>query len=102
MDLRIWESLSQKIEFKNVDYSYDNKDIVLKKCKLNFVKGKITGITGEFGSGKSTIVDLIMGFDFPNKGKIKIDNVNIENLDLNDYRKKLDIFLKTLFYLIQQ
>ena len=53
------------------------------------MKGKITGITGESGSGKSTIVDLIMGFDFPNKGKIKIDNVNIENLDLNDYRKKI-------------
>ncbi len=78
-----------KIEFKDVDYSYDNKNIVLKKCKLNFVKGKIIGITGESGSGKSTIVDLIMGFDFPNKGKIKIDNVNIENLDLNDYRKKI-------------
>ena len=30
-----------------------------------------------------------MGFDFSNKGKIKIDNVNIENLDLNDYRKKI-------------
>ena len=39
-------NLKSKIEFKNVDYSYDNKDIVLKKCKLNFVKGKITGITG--------------------------------------------------------
>ena len=82
-------TFKSKIEFNNVSYSYENKNIVLKKCNLNFIKGKITGITGESGSGKSTIVDLIMGFDFPNKGKIKIDGVYIDDLDLNDYRKKI-------------
>ena len=83
------KTFKSKIEFINVNYSYENKNLVLNKCNLNIAKGKITGITGESGGGKSTIIDLIMGFDFPNKGKIKIDDIEIENLNLNDYRKKI-------------
>ena len=41
-------------------------------------KGKITGIFGKTGSGKSTLIDLILGIISPSSGKIKIDGVNIK------------------------
>ena len=82
-------TFKSKIEFKNVNYSYEKNNLILKKCNLNIAKGNIIGITGESGSGKSTIIDLIMGFDFPARGQLKIDDVKIENIDLENYRKKI-------------
>ncbi len=86
---KIIKKFNSKIEFKNVNYSYDQKNLVLKKCNIDFIKGKIYGIMGESGSGKTTIIDLIMGFDFPTKGNIKIDNENIEEINLDKLRKKI-------------
>ena len=80
---------NEKIEFKNVHYYYDKSNLVLKNLTLSFENKKITGITGESGSGKSTIIDLIMGFDFPSEGQIKISNINIKDLNINQYRKKI-------------
>jgi ABC-type multidrug transport system fused ATPase/permease subunit len=85
----IIKKFSSKIEFKNVNYSYDQKNLVLKNCNIDFIKGNVYGIMGESGSGKTTIIDLIMGFDFPTKGNIKIDNKNIEDLNINQLRKKI-------------
>ncbi len=78
-----------KIELKNVNYSYEKGDLILNRCNLLIPKGKIIGITGESGSGKSTLIDLIMGFDFPTKGNLEIDNTKIENINLENYRKKI-------------
>ena len=84
-----FKKLYENIKFKNVNYSYDKKNVVLTNCNLLFENKKITAITGESGGGKSTLIDLLMGFDFPSKGNIEIDNINIKNLNLNNYRKKI-------------
>ena len=84
-----FKKLYENIKFKNVNYSYDKKNVVLTNCNLLFENKKITAITGESGGGKSTLIDLLMGFDFPSKGNIEINNINIKNLNLNNYRKKI-------------
>ena len=64
----------EQIDFKNVTFSHQEKEIVLRKINLQIPKNKIVGIVGESGSGKSTLVDLIMGLQLPNEGEILIDN----------------------------
>ena len=85
----IFQNFKSKIQLKNISYSYDKNNLILNRCSLDFEKGKIIGIAGESGSGKSTIVDLLMGFDFPQKGKITVDGVQIQDLNLDHYRKKI-------------
>lgn len=71
-------SLNKNIMFKNVSFFHnkDKKDYVIKNLNFEIKKNQITGIFGESGSGKSTIINLILGFIDPYKGKILIDGKN--------------------------
>ena len=63
-----------KIELKKVSFSYQTNKPILKKLDWRFQKGKVNYLAGENGSGKSTIISLIMGLYQPNKGEIIINN----------------------------
>tara|TARA_A100001011_G_scaffold300224_1_gene313521 strand:- start:29547 stop:31271 length:1725 start_codon:yes stop_codon:yes gene_type:complete len=73
-------NFKDKIEFKNVDFKYENsKHTILRKINFTIKKGSSIGIVGESGAGKSTFIDLLMGFIEPTKGKILIDNKNLKD-----------------------
>lgn len=78
----------QKVEFSQVSFSYDNKTI-LKDVSLELERGKIVAIVGRSGAGKSTVIDLIMGFQFAMGGSIKIDGKVLERINLASYRKRI-------------
>ena len=63
----------QSIEFKNVDFSYKDEG-VLKNSSFSIEKGKITALTGESGSGKSTVFKLLLGLYDADAGEITINN----------------------------
>jgi ATP-binding cassette, subfamily B, bacterial PglK len=67
-----------KISLENVTFKYEDKT-VLEDISFDIFKHQSIGIIGESGAGKSTLVDLIVGLQKPNKGKILIDDI-----DLND------------------
>lgn len=72
------------IEFKNVYFSYKIKpivedDYILRNLNFKLFKGQKVGISGKSGVGKSTFLDLFLGFYEPHKGQISIDNVNLLN-----------------------
>ena len=84
-----FESLNDKIEFKNVSFKYPGRYLGLNNCNLLFKKNKVTAITGKSGSGKTTISDLILGLQKTSKGKVLVDNIEINEYDINKFRHKI-------------
>ncbi|MGP1413983.1 MAG: ABC transporter ATP-binding protein [Bacillales bacterium] len=80
------------IEFKDVSFSYDNKRNVIKSLNFTIHKGEKIAIVGPTGSGKTTIINLILGFYEPCKGKILINNEDISQVNIHNYRT----FFKTV------
>lgn len=76
----------ETISFRNVCYKYEGGcELVLKNISFDINKGEKIGIVGKTGSGKSTLIDLIMGILKPNYGEIIIDGVNVR--DPKKYKK---------------
>ena len=85
-----FESLNDKIEFKNVSFKYPGRYFGLNNCNLLFKKNKNAfAITGKSGSGKTTISDLILGLQKTSKGKVLVDNIEINEYDINKFRHKI-------------
>ncbi|PID29652.1 MAG: antibiotic ABC transporter ATP-binding protein [Candidatus Cloacimonadota bacterium] len=79
--------LKEKIEFRNVSFSYDGKKKVLQNINLSIKKGETVALAGTSGSGKTTIANLLPRFYDTESGEILIDNIPIKNLKLKDLRK---------------
>ncbi len=82
------KKVSGDINFENVEFSYQNSnEPVLKDFNLHVKQGECIAFVGESGAGKSTILNLIVGFNSPTKGRILLDGVDMSELDLTSYRK---------------
>jgi len=80
----------EKIEFKNVSFKYpDASENVLSDINFTAKKGKTTAFIGSTGSGKSTILNLLMRFYDVSAGEILIDGINIKDVKQEDLRKKI-------------
>ncbi len=75
------------ISFNSVTYGYDSKSLFLNNLNFKIKKNSIVGIIGSSGSGKTTILNLLIGFFNPISGEIFVDDQNINNLD--DHRSWL-------------
>ena len=80
-----------KIDFKDVTFSYDKKVNVLKNINVSIKKGDFIALVGESGSGKTTFSDLIMNFHTFKNGNINIDDIDIRNINVNSLRKKIGL-----------
>lgn len=80
--------LKRGIELCNVSFSY-KEDQVLDGVDLVFPAGEITAMIGRSGSGKSTIVDLIAGLIEPAAGRVEIDGVPLDEIDLAAWRSSI-------------
>ncbi len=74
------------LNLNEVSFSYQKLN-VLNKINMSINKGEIVAIVGSSGSGKSTILDLILRLYDPNTGSIEIDNKDIKDLSINEYRE---------------
>lgn len=84
-----------EIEFKNVSFKYPDSDKwILRNFNLKISAGKSIALVGENGAGKSTIVKLILGVYFPNKGQILIDGIDTKNLDFADYYERIGALMQ--------
>ena len=81
-----------KVEFRDVKYKYEDNDRwILNDFNIKVESGESIAFVGGSGAGKSTILNLLIGFDHPQEGKILIDGVNIVNLDMTEYRNQIAV-----------
>lgn len=90
------EDLKGDIEFKNVYFAYDKND-VLKDISFKIPKSTSAAFVGTTGSGKSTILNLILKFYDVKSGEILIDGVNINNLNEDIMRENFAVVLQDPF-----
>ncbi|WP_373480834.1 ABC transporter ATP-binding protein [Geminocystis sp.] len=95
---------SGKIELKNIAFGYGNNSLVIDNINLLIQPYETLALVGRSGSGKSTLVKLLYRYFEPLNGEILLDGINIKNLDISDYRRRLaivhqevDMFNGTIF-----
>lgn len=81
--------ISQGIQFKNINFEYEEGTPVLKDLSLNVKKGETIAIVGNSGGGKSTVVNLIPRFYDVKSGSIEIDGINIKHFNINELRENI-------------
>lgn len=87
-----------KISFENVTYTYPNSDITaLDNVSFSVNKGQTLGIVGNTGSGKTTILNLLMRQFDPEKGKVLVDGQDIKMINLNDLRNQSAVIPQEVF-----
>ena len=86
-----------KIEFKHVSFSYDGKNEILHDISFTVNSGETLGIVGHTGSGKSSIINVMMRFYEFYKGQVLIDGVDIKKYPKEELRKKLGLVLQEPF-----
>tara|TARA_B100000315_G_C14590665_1_gene595554 strand:+ start:3481 stop:5268 length:1788 start_codon:yes stop_codon:yes gene_type:complete len=86
---RKFEKLENEIIFKNITFSYPNHGQILKNVSLTISKGNMVAIIGKSGAGKTTLIDILMGFYQVDSGDVLIDGVLIADLDIKSLRKKI-------------
>nr|WP_310192998.1 ABC transporter transmembrane domain-containing protein [Neobacillus niacini] len=89
-----------RIEFKNLTFSYDGKRDVLKNISFTAQPGETVALVGHTGSGKSSIINLLMRFYEYEKGEILIDGQSIRSFSKDELRDKMGLVLQDpfLFY----
>lgn len=89
-----------EIEFRGVTFGYDGVRPVVKGLNLKIRKGEKVAIVGRSGSGKSTIVKLLLRLYDPQEGEILVDGIPLNELDLKHYREQVGLIRAepTIFY----
>ena len=82
-------NLGGRIEFKHVNFSFDRTKKVLKDINLVIEPGDVVGIVGTTGSGKSTLINLLLRYYDHYDGEISVDGVDIRNIDMQYYRSRI-------------
>lgn len=86
-----------KIEFRNVSFSYDGKRDVLRNISFTVDPGKTLAFVGHTGSGKSSIINLLMRFYEFERGDILIDDRSIKDYPITELRQKMGLVLQDAF-----
>jgi ATP-binding cassette subfamily B multidrug efflux pump len=89
-----------KVEFDDVSFSYDGKTEVLKHISFTALPGQTVALVGHTGSGKSSIVNLLLRFYPVTHGQIRIDGVPLENYPNEELRRKVGLVLQDPFLFV--
>lgn len=93
----IMPKINGDIEFNNVSFSYDNYNKILSNVSFKVKKGETIAIMGKTGSGKSSLVHLLARLYDYDSGSIKIDDIELKNIDKKWIRKNIGIVLQEPF-----
>ncbi len=91
------EGVRGEIDFKQVTFAYQDREPVIKRLSLHIPAGKTIAIVGSTGSGKSTLVKLLLRLYDISSGAIAIDGINIQKLNLGDLRRSIGLVSQDVF-----
>ena len=91
------ESFDEKIKISNLNFEYVKNFPVLNNISIDIAKGQTTAIVGSTGSGKSTLIKLILRLYDSTSGEIKFDGKNIRDLELDSLRNKIGLVSQDIF-----
>jgi len=92
-----FSEIKGRISFQNVWFAYIDDDYVLKDISFELEAGKSLAIVGATGAGKSSIINLVTKLYTIQKGRIEIDGISIDELDLNHLRSEVGVVLQDVF-----
>ena len=88
------EPVQGRVTFENVTFAYDGVRQILRGISFDVQPGELVGLVGPSGGGKSTVVSLIARFYDVSGGSVRIDGVNVRDLDTGHYREQLGMVLQ--------
>lgn len=79
------------IKFEDVSFLYPNRPtvFVLDMVTFEIQEGEVVGLAGQYRSGKSTLIKLLLKQEQPTEGRVLIDNINLKELNQYEYRKQI-------------
>jgi ATP-binding cassette subfamily B protein len=83
-----------RVVFDDVSFSYDGRKPVLKHVSIDIPRGASLAIVGATGSGKSTLVNLLLRFYDPDGGYVRVDDVDVRDADPSELRRKIGVVLQ--------
>ncbi len=86
-----------KVEFEHVWFAYNESEYVLKDISLKINPGETVAIVGATGAGKSSIINLLNRFYEINRGTIKVDDIDVTDIELSSLRKGIGVVLQDVF-----
>ena len=90
--------LIEKIQLDNITFGYEDKQQIIKNATIDFEKNKKYLICGKSGVGKSTIINLILGFWDPNYGKVLLNGIDIKEYNIEQVRDSFSIVSQKTFF----
>ena len=92
---KVLKDLEGEFEFRDVCFSYTPEKQILNHFNLKVEKGQTIALVGESGAGKSTVLNMVIGFIKATSGDILIDGNNISDIDLRSYRRHIAVVPQT-------
>jgi ABC-type multidrug transport system fused ATPase/permease subunit len=93
-------SFLKKVELANVSFSYPESDRdIVSRITLNIPRGSVVGMDGESGSGKSTIINLLLGLIEPTEGVLKVDGQKLRGAKINQWQKMIGYVPQEIYLL---
>ena len=86
---RIFTRLERGVELKDLDFTYPGRVQTLTSLNIYIRKGQMTALVGESGSGKSTVTDLVLGLQIPERGQVLINDVPLGDWKQNSFRERI-------------
>jgi ATP-binding cassette subfamily B protein len=87
--VRIFTRLERGIELQDLSFTYPGRLQTLSELNMRFCKGQMVALVGESGSGKSTVTDLVLGLQVPERGQVLIDGVPLADWNQNSVRERV-------------
>ncbi|MEL6457135.1 MAG: ABC transporter ATP-binding protein [Cyanobacteria bacterium J06621_15] len=91
------EKVRGEIKFNNISFAYKDREPVIKSLSLEIPAGKTIAIVGSTGSGKSTLVKLLLRLYEVTSGQITVDNIDLQDINLQDLRRCIGLVSQDVF-----